>query len=63
MKHLDRNETPYVHKDATTEESLSFISGLDAGYRAAPVVVVFEDGVIVDHWSGYNPDAINTLVI
>lgn len=29
------------------------------GYKAAPVIVVYgEDGQVVDHWSGFDPDRI-----
>lgn len=63
VKHLDRNETEYLKKDATTEESMTEIIALGANYTQAPVIVVMEDGVIVDHWSGYNPDKVNTLIL
>lgn len=29
------------------------------GYRAAPVVIVRKNGDIIEHWSGFNPDAID----
>jgi len=49
-------ETTYIHADATTEENLEFVKGL--GHMAAPVMTVVVDGVVEDHWSGFQPDKI-----
>lgn len=39
--------------DGTTDENREFCMTL--GYTQAPVVLVYQDGVIIDHWSGFNP--------
>jgi glutaredoxin-like protein NrdH len=39
--------------DGTTEENKAFCASL--GHMQAPVVVVYQDGVVIDHWSGFNP--------
>lgn len=58
---LDDLKVAFEHEDATTEENLSFIRSLDEGYMRAPIMTVSEDGVIVDHWTGYRPDKIEQL--
>lgn len=40
-------------------EVLSYLKELLPQYMEAPVVAVFEDDVLVNHWSGFNPDEIN----
>lgn len=39
--------------DGTTDENREFCKEL--GYTQAPVVLVYQDGVIIDKWSGFNP--------
>lgn len=46
-------------KDGTTEENKAFC--LTLGYMQAPVVVVYQDGIIIDHWSGFNPGKVDEL--
>lgn len=58
---LDQHKVEFIHEDATTEENLAFIKSLDETYMRAPILTVSEDGVIVDHWTGYRPDKIDEL--
>lgn len=53
---LDDLQAEYTVADATTAESLDEILALDSTYRQAPVTKVEVDGVVIDHWTGYNPD-------
>jgi glutaredoxin-like protein NrdH len=46
-------------KDGTTEENKAFCMSL--GHMQAPVTVVYQDGVVIDHWSGFNPGKIDEL--
>jgi hypothetical protein len=39
--------------DGTTDENRDFCMAL--GYTQAPVVLIYQDGVIIDKWSGFNP--------
>lgn len=41
-------------------EALEYIKSL--GYTSAPVVVVEQDGEVVDHWSGFRDERIAALV-
>lgn len=52
--------TPHEVIDVTADENaLATVHAL--GYRAAPVVVIRDAaGTMLDHWSGFNPDAIDT---
>lgn len=59
---LKENEIDFVYEDATTEENLDYIRSLDGSYMRAPIMVVYEDGEPVDHWTGYRPDKIDDLV-
>lgn len=45
--------------DGTTEENKAFCLAL--GYMQAPVVVIHQDGVVIDHWSGFNPGKVDAL--
>ncbi|QOT19215.1 thioredoxin family protein [Paenarthrobacter sp. YJN-5] len=45
--------------DGTTAENKAFC--LSLGYMQAPVTVVYQDGKIIDHWSGFNPGKIDEL--
>lgn len=58
---LTERKIDFDHEDATTAENLQFIKSLDPGYSRAPIVTVSENGVIVDHWTGYRPDKIDEL--
>ena len=40
-------------------EALAYIKSL--GYSEAPVIVVSQDGEVVDHWSGFSDEKINSL--
>lgn len=40
-------------------EALEYIKSL--GYTEAPVIVVTDDGEVVDHWSGFSEEKINAL--
>lgn len=45
--------------DGTTEENKAFCASL--GHMQAPVVVVYQDGIVIDHWSGFNPGKVDEL--
>lgn len=45
-----------VNEDA---EAMAFIKSL--GYTEAPVIVIREDGQIVDHWSGFHEGKLELL--
>lgn len=52
-------ETPRDTFDVTQDaEAMATVREL--GYMAAPVVVIRDDdGALLAHWAGYNPDKIN----
>lgn len=55
-RELDRKGIPYDYVDLTEDDAArDLVQGL--GYMQAPVVVAGED-----HWSGFRPDKIGTLV-
>ena len=55
-RELDRKGIPYDYVDLTKDDAArDLVQGL--GYMQAPVVVAGED-----HWSGFRPDKIGTLV-
>lgn len=58
-KLLTNLELEFEEVDLTKDEdSYRFVTE-KLGYKAAPVIVVYgEDGQVVDHWSGFNPDRI-----
>ncbi len=39
--------------------ALEYVQSL--GYKSAPVVVVEQDGQVVDHWSGFSEKRISSL--
>ena len=43
-----------------TSPALAIVKEL--GYLQAPVVIVHNNGEIVDHWSGFRPDKIEELI-
>lgn len=45
--------------DGSTAENKAFC--LTLGYMQAPVVVVYQDNAIIDHWSGFNPGKTDEL--
>jgi glutaredoxin-like protein NrdH len=45
--------------NGSTEENKEFCMTL--GHMQAPVVVVYQDGVVIDHWSGFNPGKVDEL--
>lgn len=45
--------------DGTTDENKAYCQ--DLGYMQAPVVVVYQDGAVIDHWSGFNPGKVDGL--
>lgn len=49
--------TPYEVEDARSPEAAALISEL--GHMRAPVVVARKDGEVIEHWSGFNPDALD----
>lgn len=58
---LDSNNISYEVEDLTqNEEAREEAKSL--GYLAAPVVIVRDANGIVDHWSGFRPDKIKSLV-
>ncbi|MET4144014.1 hypothetical protein [Arthrobacter sp. UYCo732] len=46
-------------KNGTTAENKEYCMTL--GHMQAPVVVVYQDGVVIDHWSGFNPGKVDEL--
>lgn len=59
---LDAKGIKYTPHDLSEDPSaLERVKAL--GYMQAPVVVVEERGVVVDHWSGFRPDKIGDLHI
>lgn len=49
--------TPYAIEEAQSPEAAALIA--DLGHMRAPVIVIRKDGEVVEHWSGFNPDAID----
>lgn len=45
--------------NANDEANIEF--GKSLGHLQAPVGIVFQDGVVIDHWSGFRPDKIDEL--
>lgn len=44
-----------------TDEALALAASV--GYATAPIIVVYtEDGAIIDHWNGYNPERIDAVI-
>lgn len=54
------NDRKIDHEVRNTDipENLSYLKEILPQYLEAPVVAVFEDGVLVNHWSGFNPNEI-----
>lgn len=61
-RHLDKRKIDYSVVDVTNSvEDSQYL--VDQGFMEAPVVEVRdEDGVVVDSWSGFVPDKLDTLV-
>lgn len=62
-RRLDANGIEHEIIDVSQDaEALDMVKGL--GHLGAPVVVLRDDdGAIVDHWGGYNPDKIDLLAM
>lgn len=60
-KLLDKLELPYntisVEEDTNAYDYV--VNHLE--YKAAPVIVISEDELTIDHWSGFNPEKLNGL--
>lgn len=58
---LDRHGLPYEVIDVSADlVALAEVQAL--GYLRAPVVIVRDaNGEVADHWSGFNPDRIDSL--
>ncbi|MBG0738695.1 hypothetical protein IV500_04570 [Paeniglutamicibacter antarcticus] len=50
---LAKTDLHVTKLDGTTDENREFCK--DLGFTQAPVVVIYQDGVIIDKWSGFNP--------
>jgi glutaredoxin len=50
---LAKTDVLVTKENGSTEENKAFCVSL--GHMQAPVVVVYQDGVVIDHWSGFNP--------
>lgn len=60
-RQLDSNQIEYEVTDLTQDaEALAEAKSL--GHLSAPVVIVRDANGIVDHWSGFQPDKIKSLV-
>lgn len=57
---IGKTDLAYTKLDGSTEENKAFCMSL--GYMQAPVVVVYQDGQIIDSWSGFNPVKTSELV-
>ena len=61
LRRLGDREITIIDSSIDADVALALAASL--GYAAAPIVVVYaEDGSIVDHWSGFNPDRIDSLL-
>jgi len=50
-----------IDSSIDTAEALELADSL--GYASAPIIVVYaEDGSIVDHWSGFDADRIDSVI-
>ena len=60
-KWLVKNSIPFNTANVETDnEALQYV--LNLGYKAAPVIVVTDDNQeSAEHWSGFNPDKLETL--
>ncbi len=56
---LAKTDLSFIKLDATTPENRQ--AGLDLGHMQAPVIVVYQDGEIVHHFSGFNPGELERL--
>lgn len=50
---LAKTDLLVTKKNGSTEENKAYCMTL--GHMQAPVVVVYQDGVVIDHWAGFNP--------
>jgi glutaredoxin len=57
---LAKTDLLFTKVNGSTEENKAFCVSL--GHMQAPVVVVYQDGVVIDHWSGFNPIKTGELV-
>lgn len=59
---LDQHGIEHEKRDATAPSSLAYLRTEFPEHNQAPVVIVYgENGEILDDWSGYRPDKIDTL--
>lgn len=56
---LSKTDILYTEQDATVPANREF--GMSLGHMQAPVVTVHQDGVLIDHWSGFNPGKLDEL--
>lgn len=58
---LDRKGIEYSVVDIT-QDAVALERVRELGYLQAPVVLVLDDdGALIEHWSGFRPDNINAL--
>jgi glutaredoxin-like protein NrdH len=61
-RNLKRNNIPYTGTDITVDDQAYGYIFNDLGYRQAPVIVVRdEDGNVINHWSGYKFEELESL--
>lgn len=57
LRQFDQHQIPVIHEDITEEANTE--KAMSLGHRQAPVIIVTDDdGTMIDHWSGFNPDKI-----
>ena len=60
-RQLDSNSIAYEITDLT-QNPAALEEAKSLGHLSAPVVIVRDANGIVDHWSGFQPDKIKSLV-
>ena len=58
---FDKGKVKYVEDNADTDINRHLLTKV-LGFTQAPVVLIEEDGHIIDKWSGLRPDKIQTTI-
>lgn len=60
-RHIEKRGIPVTILDAGTEENIALAAS--RGHRQAPIFLEYaEDGTIIDSWSGFDPDRLDTFI-